>query len=278
MVKKQAVSSVLKVSSTRNHKIFELSEENRSLEPAKHSKLEKSYNKYGCLAYWPIVVTKNTANGKYTILDGQHRFDLCRRYNFTIYYIMIPSGMEIDIAEVNDTQKPWDIEDYSRYWAARGDKETAPHYEKVLDFREEFKIGISWAYALLGGPVLYNSVKGSVNTGNFRLADVETATTIITTYSGLKAVRPKLRQDTLSLLIIIHRIEGFDPHRLVHKAETNKEKFKLFQDTIEMASMFEDLYNTRGQWLDILSPVKKMMMKRGRRGGNGGTESEEDED
>lgn len=66
----------------------------------------------------PINVNSQLTPGYYTIMDGQHRFELAKRLSEPVYFIDNPELEPKHIIELNANQKSWRIIDYINFYAA----------------------------------------------------------------------------------------------------------------------------------------------------------------
>ncbi|WP_430602602.1 hypothetical protein IGJ02_003035 [Enterococcus sp. DIV0724b] len=91
-------------------------------------KLEKSILKKGILT--PIAV-----NSIMEIIDGQHRFNIAKKYQLPLpYYVTISKNMD-DIIELNNTSHNWSIQDYINKYVSDG----IESYIKLNDLLSRYK-------------------------------------------------------------------------------------------------------------------------------------------
>lgn len=82
------------------------------------------------LSYCPIVV-----NEQMMIIDGQHRFQVCKILKHPVYFIIAKNVSLYDIARINSRTERWKPVDYMRCYAEIGNK----HYQKLVKFIETFE-------------------------------------------------------------------------------------------------------------------------------------------
>ena len=75
------------VSTTTNYSRFSFAPGNRPV-PERLTELAHSVDEINLLSYFPIVVCRY--QGKLYILDGQHRFTLCRDRKIPVTFIIAP--------------------------------------------------------------------------------------------------------------------------------------------------------------------------------------------
>jgi len=102
---------------TNEYSMFKLSKTNRPITEGHVSRLVDSINKYGYLNSRPITVNRH-----FFIIDGQHRFEACKRLNLPILYEM--DNLEINEGQIhlNMTQDKWTSKDFINCHAKKGIK------------------------------------------------------------------------------------------------------------------------------------------------------------
>lgn len=112
---------------TEDYDLFSYVPTNRDVTERKQ--LEESIIEHGLLV--PIKVTKD-----FEILDGQHRFEGCRKTNTPVKFYFSEKGGITEIIEENSNRSNWAIYDYAKSYAASGNEE----YTKLLPFLKEGKV------------------------------------------------------------------------------------------------------------------------------------------
>lgn len=116
------------IKSTKNYSLFKDLAGNRSVDPARVSKIKKSILKNGWFTN-PILV-----NEKMEIIDGQGRFAALKELNMPIEYI-VEKGIGIECCiNMNTAQTNWKIMDYIGSYAERGNE----NYQRLVMLMEEF--------------------------------------------------------------------------------------------------------------------------------------------
>ena len=193
--------------------------------------------KYGFLPYWPIVVHKN-GTGKNKILDGQHRLAIAQSQELPVYFI--EADQDFNIAEINNTQKVWQLIDYAEVFANQNNK----HYLEVLAFSEENKLCLSRSFAVMAGYTSLNVVKRDVEMGTYRVKDREYAQRVASTYCPVVELEKSLLKDAfLDACMAACRVEEFEPKRFVDGAKKCRSKLVNYGDRDGFLQMMEDVYN-----------------------------------
>jgi hypothetical protein len=118
---------------TSDYDVFKPSKENRSIRQSNLNKIAKSFKKRPAQRYCPIVVDKN-----YQVIDGQHRLEACRILNLPVYF-WVADSKDIDLAQMNYNQCPWDSLNFVEYYAKKG----LPSYKLLLADVKATKIPVT---------------------------------------------------------------------------------------------------------------------------------------
>ena len=98
---------VNQVYKTKDYSKFKSKEGNRNLNEPHLKRLTESVKENDLLHANPILV-----NQKYEIIDGQHRFNVCRNLGKTVHYIKVKGLGLSEIQILNANSKNWKLEDY----------------------------------------------------------------------------------------------------------------------------------------------------------------------
>jgi len=108
---------------------FTLISWNRELSPQNMDKLEVENKKEFKMQYFPILVDANL-----NVIDGQHRFSVCKNNNWPVYYIIKPSTGYFyeEIRSVNTAGKRHSLLDMFEMVRKKGNKDANLVYESFL--------------------------------------------------------------------------------------------------------------------------------------------------
>lgn len=96
--------------STFDYNRFRFLKGNRQLNKSNLLKIELSIKKYGLLQ--PIIVTSRGY-----IMDGQHRFEVLKKLNKQIHYIISKSADRFMVLESNNSRRGWSLMDYINFYS-----------------------------------------------------------------------------------------------------------------------------------------------------------------
>lgn len=228
---------------TNNYEMFESMLGNRNDARSRMSKIADSVKQAGKYILAPIIVTdKNTATGKYPIVDGQARYLYCKETETPIAYCVV-SGLNVnDCIAMNASTSNWKLMDYIRSYADRHIED----YELILRFIENSKYPISislWA--------LFNNV-------NKNYADkIKNGTVTVTQsmyYEGMRLIEYWKRFDNIKtnrrteLYIAIgycYLLNCVDNELLAKKIQGNPRAFEAISNVTDAMEVIEDVYNKR---------------------------------
>ena len=139
-----------KIHYTSDYGEFRFLRGNRDLNESKIYKIIKSVNGgLNFFKYCPILV-----NEEMFIIDGQHRFYVCKKLKLPVFFVIVPNFSLRQVAEINNNTSKWKTRDFMNcYIDANINKE---HYEILQRISGEYKITFSTCINLL----MYGKVGG----------------------------------------------------------------------------------------------------------------------
>lgn len=140
----------MEIQQTKNYKSFGNIIGNRVLSQTKIEKICNDVNNgFNMLPFCPIVVSEH--DGIYHIIDGQHRFEVSKKTNNPVYFVICNTLTLKQIAQLNSRGEKWKPNDFLHCYIKLGIKD----YEKILEVMHKHKIAIKLSIDLL----MYNSPK-----------------------------------------------------------------------------------------------------------------------
>lgn len=130
---------------TNEHARFKMLNGNRQLNEGKINRIIREINEGNdMLRYYPIQVKEN--GDRLEILDGQHRFFICRKLNRPVFYILVKEEKSMaDIAKINSNVEKWKNSDFIYCYSQQGNK----NYEQLQAFIDDYGINIGTSSKLL---------------------------------------------------------------------------------------------------------------------------------
>lgn len=124
------------------------------------SSIEKKY------LFSPILI-----NEKHEIIDGQHRFEICKELGLPIYYIMKKGYSLNEVQILNSNLRNWSNEDYMNGYIELG----LHDYELFKMFRQEFGFDHHASLWLLSGSLSGRDTWHDFKSGEFKIRDYKKA-------------------------------------------------------------------------------------------------------
>lgn len=219
---------------------FTVIEGNRPLETTdyRYKKLRDSMKKYGFLPPCPVHCRQR--GGKYEIFDGQNRFAVAKELGIPFYFVVYNNG-KIDLSEINDVQRPWNLRNHVGRYAQEG----IAHYRELLDFSDKYRISLGIAAGLLsGGNAAAGEKSKQIKRGEYKVTDRNVAELVATTALELSSLTQMSRHaNFLNALVRCIRVKEFLPSRFVEKARKCPAKLVPQADVQSYLRMIEEVYN-----------------------------------
>lgn len=137
--------SSVKVYYSKNYSLFRVILGNR---PLSQSKIRRITNDIlagtDILKYAPILVYEK--NDLLHVVDGQHRFWVCKNLKSWVWYIIVPEMPVHEIAQINSNSENWRWRNYINSYVTQDNE----HYAKLRYWNEKLKLSINASFRLLG--------------------------------------------------------------------------------------------------------------------------------
>lgn len=138
---KGETESSIKVLFTTDYGSFKFLKGNRDLNSLKVKRIAESVSSgLNLFRYCPIMVNKEGF-----IIDGQHRFIVCKQLHLPVFYIVVQDFTLRQIAQMNQNASKWKDRDFVNCYTDTGNE----HYKKLTAFVEKYQINLGIAVSLL---------------------------------------------------------------------------------------------------------------------------------
>lgn len=179
------IPSAIAVFQSGEYKNFTMIIGNRDINTKKIDKIIKEIEEGNdMLNYYPIIV--RVVEGKLLILDGQHRFIICKKLKRPVHYIIATEERTmVDIARVNSNTEKWKAINFINCYQLHDNE----NYKLIKQFVEEFGFSLGLSLNLLT-----NGSPGSVTGGQADLMnEFEKGNFIVKTYDEAVAFGNKCK-------------------------------------------------------------------------------------
>ena len=223
---------------TYDYDLFKFNRNNRVINLNNRQKLFESLTENGFIKSFPLTVKMDHNDDKLEILDGQHRFVICKKMNLPVYYVIIEN--DFNIAKINSTSIAWTVDTYIESYCKQGLKQ----YIDIKNFKEKHGFSYSQACALLAGTVCHTNVMRAIKNGTYKIKDLifaekvaKLSNEILEVYEGAK------RRTFLDVLYGICKLDDIDLNRLVKNCKKYSHLIKSYTNRKETLRMLEEIYN-----------------------------------
>jgi len=243
---------------TIDYSLFKFSKANRkSLNETHIEKLVRSIRLNGYMHAFPIIVTPDLL-----VVDGQHRFNACRRLNLPIFYVIQNKKMEYILPLINNTQLKWNIVDWINYYAQNGNE----NYKLFQAFCTKYSFPPNSGIIILFKGRTGGSQSSLLQQGllNFSQEEFDTCSAIaqkvIVVTKMLKINSGKL----ISAIVFLLFHEQFDIKILFQKLEYLARTFQKTTNTREYLKQLQEVYNHKSRVgsIDFLYDYDRMIAKK----------------
>ena len=238
------IESSQKIFFSNEYARFKMINGNRQLNENKINKIIREIGSGNdMLRYYPIQVKKN--NDRLDILDGQHRFFICKKLKRPVYYILVSEDKSMpEIAKINSNVEKWKPEDYINCYLQNGNTD----YKIIQEYQDKYGFSLSVILKLLhdGNPgnEQHNDLNEDFKMGSFRVKHLDEAQKIgdtvhlFNTFSNYRS---------RAFVIAIYRIEKaglvkieelVDAYKKRPELLTQQANYKAYVNTLEQIINF----------------------------------------
>ena len=168
------------VHKTMDYGMFKTLQGNRELNSLHISRLRDSMKQN-------YLMTIITVNEKFEIIDGQHRFAVCKELGLPINYVVVPGYGLSEVQILNANSKTWSANDYLNGYCDLN----YPEYLSYRNFTKRYGFGHKVNLTLLGS---YSSSGGNAyevfRSGNFKVANMEYAISVADKIKAVSKIYP----------------------------------------------------------------------------------------
>jgi len=218
---------------TMNYERFSILQGNRSLNPLHLDRLKTAIANMDLTESNPILV-----NDSFQIIDGQHRFEVCKILKKPIYYLLKKGFGIREVQMLNANMKNWRLEDYMDGYCDMGKEE----YLYLRSFLAQHKLGMMNSVAILSSTGGQKSV--SIMDGTMTLPNKSRGETIAKWVEQFEPLYAGCRRKAfINALIKIHSNRQFEFSQLMSKLSFQQTKLVDCTDMKGYLVLLEEIYN-----------------------------------
>jgi len=218
---------------TKKYHLFSLLEGNRKVNKIHQSRLRDAISKMDLSESNPILV-----NEHFQIIDGQHRFEVCKELNKPIHYIQKKGYGLKEVQMLNANMKNWRLEDYVDGYCDMGKED----YLYLRSYIAQYKLGMTNSVQILSS--MSGDKANSVMDGTMTLPNKGRGQTIGDWVSQLEPLYTGVkRRSFVNALIKLYSNRQFDFKQLMTKLSYQQTKLVDCTDTKGYLTLLEEIYN-----------------------------------
>lgn len=220
------------VQQTKDYSKFRTLDGNRSVNPLHLKRLKDSISsKY--------LFTIITVNDKFEIIDGQHRFNVCKELNLPINYVVVNGYGLNEVQILNANAKTWNVTDYLNGYCNLG----LPEYLKYRNFMLKHGFGHKINLILLTGNN-NGDVYESFHRGSFVVDNIVEAESIANKIHAVKEFYEGAdRLSFVTALIRINKNKEFNFNEFLDKLRFKSRSLVDCTTAMAYRALIEDIYN-----------------------------------
>jgi hypothetical protein len=229
----QKDTTVNAVFKTNDYAKFTKLNGNRDLNQLHYKRLLASVNEKNLLSANPILV-----NEKYQIIDGQHRFEVCKELCLPVYYILVQNLGLKEIQILNANSKNWKHEDYVDGYCSLGLKE----YCYLQNELKRTGLGIASLLAMLGAD--NGNAAMNLREGNLILPHKKRGLIIMQWIKDYDLFFiNSTHRNFIRALVHLYNIKEYNHNKMIQKLQYQSGKLKTCTDTKTYLAILEEIYN-----------------------------------
>jgi len=227
-----AVNTVLK---TNDYSKFKSKDGNRNLNELHLKRLTESVKQNDLLHANPILV-----NEKYEIIDGQHRFNVCRQLGKSIHYIKVKGLGLQEIQILNANSKNWKLDDYIDGYCQMN----LPEYCYLKNLTRKTNLGITSLLALFVTGTTSGNAMESLKSGNLKLGHKTRGLIILEWIEEWTKHYPNsFRRTFIVALVNLYNVKGYSHEKMMQKIKYQSTKLVDCTNTKTYLALLEEIYN-----------------------------------
>lgn len=240
MVQTTTTANQLIVHETTDYGLFKELEGNRVVNKLHLRRLKDSMAKN-------YLFTIITVNELMQIIDGQHRFNVCRELQLPIYYVKMNGYGLREVQILNANNKVWNSDDYLSGYCDLA-KQHEGSYEDYLiykDFKDRYQFGHSECLLILTQHFDRRSIQSFFN-GDLKIDNYANGVLIAKKleeigkfYSGYK------RKSFVRVIVNLLKNPNFVFSEFIHKVQLQPMALKDCTDVKMYRELIEEVYNYR---------------------------------
>ena len=240
---------------TRDYKAFSFITGNRNINNSHLEKLRKSMMEM--LIPIPIVV-----NEKLQIIDGQHRYMICKEEGWTLNFIQIKGLALTHVQKINELMKVWTAEAFMHCYCDLALETEDGEYDDYVEYREfkrKYGFGHNETQAILTNQRMFSgNLSDRFRNGSFKINDLKKATHVAERITDVgKYYQGYKRRGFVIAMLHCFATPEYDHDRFLSKLSYQTYKLSDQSNYKQYLQIAQDIYNyhaREGDRLLLVSP------------------------
>ena len=240
---------------TRDYKAFSFITGNRNINNSHLEKLRKSMMEM--LIPIPIVV-----NEKLQIIDGQHRYMICKEESWTLTFIQIKGLALTHVQKINELMKVWTAEAFMHCYCDLALETEDGEYDDYVEYREfkrKYGFGHNETQAILTNQRMFSgNLSDRFRNGSFKINDLKKATHVAERITDVgKYYQGYKRRGFVIAMLHCFATPEYDHDRFLSKLSYQTYKLSDQSNYKQYLQIAQDIYNyhaREGDRLLLVSP------------------------
>jgi hypothetical protein len=229
--KDTTVNTVLK---TNDYAKFKTKQGNRDLNELHLKRLSTSVKEKDLLHANPILV-----NEDFEIIDGQHRFNVCKELNKPIYFLMVEGLGLTEIQVLNANTKNWKMEDYIDGYCSM----QIPEYCYFKNLLNNTGLGISVLLAMFSDNNNGDTCV-KLRNGELKLPHKNQGLIILQWIKEwIKVYEGSDRRAFVLALVNLYKTKGYSHEKMMQKIKYQSTKIVDCTNVKTYLALLEEIYN-----------------------------------
>lgn len=218
-------------------------EEQRPIIQRHVNALIESMKMYGFLPSKPIQCYKRK-DGKLVVVDGHHRLSAAMRLNLDIHVVIEDESAQLTMAPVNIIVKKWNMDDFIRLYASRGNK----NYIKLMEYKDKGIPSGMAASMLINNAAASGNACKTLADGSFKIKTfslIDSVVNLILEFGGLSSILQN--RSFIAAISKCIMCDQFDLDVFKTRLRENPTMMKKTSNEDQMLSVIEQIYNHRSR-------------------------------
>jgi len=249
------VKEVRIVYSTKDYEAFSFITGNRNINKPHLEKLRKSMLEMYITV--PIVVNENLE-----IIDGQHRFIICKEEGLAVHFIQIKGLNLTHVQKINELMRIWTAEAFMHCYCDLALENKYGEYSDYVEYREfkrSYGFGHNETQAILTNQKMFSgNLSERFRNGTFKIVDIRKATNVAKRITDVgKYYRGNKRRGFVLAMLQCFAIPEYNHDRFLSKLSYQTYKLTDQPNYKQYLQIIQDIYNyhaREGDRLLLVSP------------------------